>query len=64
MKAGVDPQDRDSADESLRALARMLGRLAAWEVVAPPTCLASNSHRSDLRFDAEGVPVDEHHENK
>ena len=64
MRIRVDPQDRDSTDERLRALACMLGRLAAREVSSPLPRLASNSHRSDLRFDAEGVPVDEHHENK
>ena len=62
MKVGVDPQDGNSANEPLRALARMLGRLSAWEFAAPLSRLASDTHQSDSDFGIEGDPVDDRHE--
>ena len=52
----------DSPVEPLRALARVLGRMAARELAAPLSHRACGSNRSDLRFDPEGVRIDEQHE--
>lgn len=59
MKAVLDRRSSDGVDERLRALARMLGRLAARQAAIPLSQRASNSHRSDLPFNAEGDLVDE-----
>ncbi len=63
MKVGVDPQDDNSVNEPLWALARMLGRMAARELAAPLSRLTSDTHQSHSDFGNEGDPIDEHHEN-
>ena len=64
MQIRPTSQVLDSLVEPLRALARVLGRMAARELAAPLSPRACSSNRSDLRFDPEGVPIDEQHENK
>ncbi len=57
MKVGVDPQDDNSVNEPLRALARMLGRMAARELAAPLSFLKTPSSAESRSVRALEAPA-------